>query len=127
MRWTAVPRVTVSAAAPPVRVSTLVTVAVLAKLPRVSLSVPAPRSIEALEAMAPRVTVSAPVPPVMVSTLVTVSGVGAVGEGQGVAAGAEIDGAVGDGGAEGDGVGAGAADDGLDVAEGAGVAAGGRG
>ena len=43
----AVPRVTVSLPVPPVMVSTLATVAVLAKLPKVSVSVPAARSMEA--------------------------------------------------------------------------------
>ena len=52
-----------SLAVPPVMVSALATVAVLAKLPKVSTSLPAPRSMEALAAAAPRVTVSAPVPP----------------------------------------------------------------
>ena len=121
------PRVTVSSPVPPVMVSVLATVTVLAKLPRVRLSLPVPRSIEALLSAAPRVTVSLPVPPVMVSVLATVAAVGAVGESEGVAAGAEIDRAVGDGGAEGDGVRAGAADQGLNVADGAGVAAGGQG
>ena len=58
---------------PPVRVSMLATVTVLAKLPRVRLSLPVPRSIEPLLIAAPRVTVSAPVPPVMVSVLETVA------------------------------------------------------
>ena len=65
--------------------------------------------------------VSAPVPPMMVSMLADRDGVGAIGEGERVAAGAEIDGAAGEGGAEGDDVGAGAADEGVDVADGAGV------
>ena len=62
-------RVMVSAPVPPVMVSTLVTEAVLAKLPRVRVSLPAARSMEAAAAAAPRVMVSAPVPPVRVSTL----------------------------------------------------------
>ncbi len=69
----------------------------------------------------PRVMVSSPVPPVMVSVLETVALFGAGGEGQRVAAGAEVDRAVGDGGAEGDGVVAGAADEGLNVADRAGI------
>ena len=72
-------------------------------------------------------TVSLPVPPVMVSMLATDRRIGAVGKRQGVVAGAEIDGAAGDGGGEGDGVGAGAADQRADVADGAGVAAVGEG
>ena len=40
----------VSAPVPPVMVSVLATVAVLAKLPKVRVSVPAPRSMEALAA-----------------------------------------------------------------------------
>ena len=123
----AVVRVTVSAAVPPVMVSMLATVAVLAKPPRVSASLPAPRSIEALAAAAVRVTVSAPVPPVTVSMLARRGTVGAVGEGQRVAAGGEVDGAGGERGAEGDGVGAGAADHGLDVAERAGIGRVGQG
>ena len=48
---------------------TLATVAMLeAKSPKVSLSAPPPRSMEAATAAAPRVMVSLPVPPVMVST-----------------------------------------------------------
>ena len=60
----------------------------------------------------PRVTVSLPVPPVRVSALADGRGVRAIGERQRVAAGAEIDRAVGDGAAERDGIGAGAADEG---------------
>ena len=52
-------RVTVSLAEPPVMVSVLATVAVLAKLPKVRVSLPAARSMDALAATAPRVTVSA--------------------------------------------------------------------
>ena len=84
-----------SAAVPPVMVSTLVTVAVLAKLPRVSVSVPAPRSTEALEAAAARVTVSAPVPPVRVSTLATVAVLATLARVSVSAAGGEVDGGVG--------------------------------
>ncbi len=90
----AVPRVMVSSPVPPVMVSMLATVAVLAKLPRVSVSLPAPRSMEPLATAAARVTVSAPVPPVRVSTLADGGGVGAVGQGELVGAGAEIDGAA---------------------------------
>ncbi len=64
----------------------------------VSLLAPVPRSTcMAVVRAVPRVTVSAPVPPVMVSVLATVAELVSVGEGQGVLAGAEIDGAVGDG------------------------------
>ena len=66
----------------------------------------------------PRVMVSAPVPPVRVSTLETVAGVGDVGEGQLVGAGAEIDAAAGERRAQRDGVGAGAAGERLDVGDG---------
>ena len=44
----ALPRVMVSLPVPPVMVSVLATVAVLVKLPKVRVSPPAPRSIEAL-------------------------------------------------------------------------------
>ena len=53
---------------------------------------------------APSVTVSAPVPPVMVSALETVELLVPLAKVERVAAGAEVDRAVGDGGAEGDGV-----------------------
>ena len=85
------PRVTVSAPVPPVMVSMLATVAVLAKLPKRQVSLPAPRSMLALDTAAPRVTVSLPVPPVMVSTLATVAELVPLAEGQRVAAGAEVD------------------------------------
>ena len=113
----------VSAALPPVMVSVLATVAVFAKLPREGEGVlPAPRSIEALtKAAAPTVTVSAPAPPTMVSILAAVMEVGAVGESELVAAGAEIDGAAGQAVLQGDGIGAGATDQRVDVADGAGV------
>jgi hypothetical protein len=62
-------RVTVSLPVPAMSVLMLATVRVLAKLPRVRLSLPLPRSIEPLLIAVPRVTVSAPVPPVMVSVL----------------------------------------------------------
>ena len=62
----------VSAPVPPITNSTLEMVATLAaKLPRVSLSVPSPRSNEPLEMAVDSVMVSAPVPPVMVSTFET--------------------------------------------------------
>jgi tetratricopeptide (TPR) repeat protein len=54
----ALPRVTVSLPEPPVTVSTLVTVTELVKLPRVRLSLPAPRSMEPVAMAAPRLTVS---------------------------------------------------------------------
>ena len=70
----AAPRVMMSAPVPPVRVSTLLRVAVLPPLARVSLSAPAPRSTAcAVVSAVPRVMVSAPVPPVTVSTLATVA------------------------------------------------------
>ena len=65
------PRVMVSAPVPPVMVSVLDTVAVLAKLPKVSVSLPPPRSIETLATAVERVTVSAPVPPSRLSVLET--------------------------------------------------------
>ena len=75
-RWSsALPRVMVSLPVPPVMVSVLATVAVLVKLPKVRMSLPAPRSMER----------------------------------------------IGGGGAERDGVGAGAADQRVDVLDGAGV------
>ena len=67
------PRVMISAPVPPVMVSTLLTVSVLAPLARVRLSVPLPRLMVPPEIAAPRVMSSAPVPPVMVSTLVAVT------------------------------------------------------
>ncbi len=69
------------------------TVRVLAKLPRVRLSLPAPRSIVPLLIAAPRVTVSAPPPPVMVSVL-ELSRCRYRWPRPGVAAGAEVDRAV---------------------------------
>ena len=54
------PSVMVSLAEPPRMLSTLETVAVLAKSPKVSVSPPAPRSIETLETCVPKVIVSAP-------------------------------------------------------------------
>ncbi len=111
-------RVTVSSPVPPVSVSMLATVTVLAKLPRVRLSLPAPRSIEPLLIAVPRVMVSAPLPPVMVSVLDTVAALVPSNEGQGVAAAAEIDRALADGAAEGDDVRTGAADERLDVVDG---------
>ena len=60
---------------------------------------PAPRSTDmAVVSAVPSVTVSLPVPPVSVSTLATVAELVPLAEGQCVVAGAEIDGAVGDGG-----------------------------
>ena len=53
-------------------VSMLATVAVLVTLAKVSVSLPAPRSIEPLATAVPSVTVSAPVPPIRVWTLLTV-------------------------------------------------------
>ena len=91
----------VSAPVPPVMVSVLATVAVLAKLPKVSVSLPAPRSMEALAAAALEgdgVGAGAADDGLDVGGR---DGVGAVGEGQLVAAGAEIDGAAGEGGGAG--------------------------
>jgi hypothetical protein len=68
----ATPRVTASADVPPVIVSTLRTVRVLAKLPRVSVSAPAARSIAPLVRATPTVTTSAAELPVIVSTLAAV-------------------------------------------------------
>ena len=84
---------------------------------------------------APRVMVSAPVPPMMVCDVLDRAGVGDIGQGELVGAGAEVDRlAVGERSAEGDGVGAGAAGDASrrwqtvsgvgEVAEGEAVAAG---
>ena len=53
---------------PPNTVSTLVMLTVLAKPPRVRVSLPAARSTEALESAAARVTVSTPALPARVST-----------------------------------------------------------
>ena len=50
---------------------TLATVAALVKLPKVRVSLPPPRSMEAATAAAVRVTMSAPVPPMRVSTFVS--------------------------------------------------------
>ena len=55
----AAPSVIESEAVPPTMDSTLDTVAVLTRLPRISLSEPAPRSIEAVEAAVAVVTVAA--------------------------------------------------------------------
>ena len=64
--------VTLSAPVPPMTVPTLATVAVLVKLPNVSVSFPDTRSMLAFCAAAPSVMVSLPVPPVIVSTFFTV-------------------------------------------------------
>ncbi len=107
--------VMMSTPTPPARVLTLLTAPVFAVPAKVSLFDPVPRSTDmpAVSAV-PRVTVSSPVPPVTVSLLETVALFGTAGEDQRVAAGAEVDRAVGDGGTEGDGVVAGAADEGLE-------------
>ncbi len=65
--------VMVSAPLPPTIDSALVTVAELVKPPSTSLSMPAPMSMEALEAAAPRVMVLLAEPPTRVSTLETVT------------------------------------------------------
>ena len=64
-------RVMVSLPVPPVMVSVLDTVALLAKLPKASVSLPVPRSIETLATAVMRLTVSAPAPPTRVSVLTT--------------------------------------------------------
>ena len=69
----AVDRVTVSVFVPPVMVSTFDTVAVLAKLPKLRVSLPTPRSNEALIACVESVIVSAAPPPTIDSTLPTVA------------------------------------------------------
>ena len=56
----AVPRVMVSAPVPPVMVSVLATVAELVPLPKVSVSLPPPRSMLALATAPVRTMVSAP-------------------------------------------------------------------
>ena len=69
----ALPRVMLSVPVPPVMVSVLATVAVLAKLPRVR-RVAAGAEVDAgVGDRGARVTVSLPVPPMMVSTLATVA------------------------------------------------------
>ncbi len=111
-----------SAPVPPLSVLALLTEPVLAALPSVSLLVPVPsttrhgrgqRSIQRDGVAAGAANEALEVG--------DGGGICAVGEGQGVGAGAEIDGAVGDGGGEGDGIGAGAADQCAGVADGAGV------
>ena len=99
--------------------STFETVAVLAKSPKVTVSLPAPRSIEALEATVAYVMMSAPVPPTSALDVRDRARVVEVAERELVAAGAEID-AVGAGErrAESDGVGLVAADERLDVGDG---------
>ena len=98
-------------------VSVLATVAELAKLPKVSVSLPPPRSIEALAAATP--SVIGIVAGAAADGLGVDDGCGvvAVGQGQAVAAGAEIDGAAGEIVGQGDGVVAGGADDGLRIGE----------
>ena len=119
---TCVANVIVSAPVPPISVSTFETEPVLSKLPSVSVSLPAPRSmLLELVSSAPSVMVSALLPPMSVSTFETVDVVGEVAERQRVAAVAEIDRALGDLRRERDGVGARAADQRLDVRERAGV------
>ena len=71
---TAAENVMASAPAPPTSVLMLVTVPVLAKLPRSSVLLPAPRSIDMLVVNAEASEmVSLPVPPVMVSVFATVT------------------------------------------------------
>ena len=121
---TAVPRVMVSAPVPPMRVSTLLTVPVLAPFAKVSLLAPAPRSTDiAVVSAVPRVMVSAPVPPVMVSMLETVAVLAKLPKvSVSLPAPRSIE-PLATAAREGDGVGAGAADDGLDVGDRDGVGA----
>ena len=124
----AVPRVTASLPLPPTIDAVLASVAELAKLPRMSLSAPAPRSMAALTAAAPRVTVSAPVPPVMLSILLRVAVL--VPSAQPSACRCrrrDRRTRRGEQAAEGDGVGEGPAGDGLDIGHGRGVGEGGEG
>ena len=116
---TAVVRVMASAPAPPIRVSTLLSVPVLPPAARVSLSAPAPRSTDmAVVSAVPRVMVSAPVPPVMVSTLATVAEFVALRQGQGIGPAGQIDAGVGDRAGQADGVGSRAGGERIDSAEG---------
>ena len=71
--------------------------------------------------------VSLPVPPVMVSTLATVAELVPLAKVRVSVPAPRSTEPLVSGGGEGDGVGAGAADQGVDVADGAGVAAGGEG
>ena len=118
----AVPSVMVSLPVPPVSVSTLATVAELVPLARVSVSLPAPRSMEPLVTAVASVMASSPVPPIRVPTLLTVpvlplaARVSLLAPAPRSTAMAVVS-AV----AECDGVGAGAAGDGLDVGDGGGV------
>ena len=63
----------VSAPVPPVMVSVLATVAELVTLPKVSVSLPAPRSTLALAIVPVRAMVSAPEPEMSVSTVLKVA------------------------------------------------------
>ena len=100
---------------------------VLPPAARVSLLAPQPRSTEhAVVSAVPSVTVSLPVPPVRVSTLATVAELVPLASVSVSLPAPRSMRAVGDGGGEGDGVVACAADQGADVADGAGVAAGGE-
>ena len=118
------PAVMVSAPVPPVMVSMLIDgQRVVAESPKRE-AVGAGAEVDAAASQTvPSVTVSAPVPPVRVSTLETVTRVGAVGEGQLVGAGAEVDGRPDERRAERDGVGLRAAGDRLDVRDRHGVGA----
>ena|ERR1700733_6137612 len=69
----ALSRVTVSAPEPPVMVSVLATVAVLVKLPRVRVSLPAPKSTLALAIAPVKTMLSEPEPEVSVSTVLKVA------------------------------------------------------
>ena len=100
---------------------TLATVAELAKSPKVRVSAPPPRSMEALTAAAARVTMSAPAPPMTVSTFLSVAVLPAAARVSLSAAGAEVDARHWRVRAEGDGVVGGAAGEGLDVGDGDGV------
>ena len=91
MPVTAAPSVTVSPLAPPVSVSTFLTVSVLAKSPSVRLSEPPARSTVPAVTAVPSVTVSALAPPVTVSTLADRDRVGEGAQGQAVGATGQID------------------------------------
>ena len=119
---TAVARVMVSAPEPPISVPALLTVPVLAAFARVSALLPVPRSTDMAGGQCggerDGVVAGAAGDGLGVGDG---GGVGEVAEGEGIAAGAEIDAGLGGAGTEGDGVRAGAADQRADVLDGAGV------
>ena len=112
----------VSAAVPPVMVSTLATVAVLAKLLKVERVVAGAEIDGGCDRGGARVMVSAPVPPVSVSTLATVRVLVLLAKVSVSPPAPRSMEALATAVSKGDGVGAGAADQGGDVADGAGVA-----